>query len=78
MTAAFSIFRFALAHKLGRHRPINQDDQPPLHGLDSSSPVSLFECLPPNEPVGERYAELSGAKGQIGRFTRRKVNINVF
>lgn len=65
MMAAFSIFRFALAHKLSRHAmPLAHQSRHlhPPHPLsfDSSSPVSLFEFvvalgwLPQNKPVGEQ------------------------
>lgn len=61
--AAFSIFRFALAHKLSRHRvPLAHQSRhlhPPSSSTDSSSPVSPFEYevalgwLPQNKPLGE-------------------------
>lgn len=64
MMAAFSIFRFALAHKLCRHLvPLPHQSrhlQPPLLSFDSSSPVSPFEFevalgwLPQNKPLGEQ------------------------
>lgn len=62
--AAFSIFRFALAHKLSRHSVPLAHQSRHLHlspiSSDSSSPVSPFEYelalgwLPQNKPLGEQ------------------------
>lgn len=62
--AVFSIFRFALAHKLRRHRaPLAHQSRhlhPPAPSFDSFSPVSPFEYevalgwLPENKLLGEQ------------------------